>query len=452
MSDTEWKLKALVGLQPTSPALGGLRPNSVMRFAPFGAVMRAQDTVPATSRRIVASWSLSGAVDWAQPAGTVDPGVNAPTGHVYPANDVWRTLGTFRSKVTPGCELWAHVLYCPAGLVQRDVGGGVNFEANGAWAEFRVQVEWASAGNTILGGAGTAYTVLMEGSTKGTYGGLENTGRGQNWTTLQRKRITGMRQPSFVTDPAVAAEFSEWPDTEIILSIRGGARVVAAVVYEMPKAHVTEHDYAGLTSVVAMPAGLGKLTPVPMVKSPDGATYEEHRFGTLRMMQVAERQSERLGPRPFQLTTWREDSHDVTADTEGDAITTTSATFVDLFDSTITTWSVDNPGFIIAGSHAQLHRLTGTLIGDGDFAVIPVRVRVDAGRSAGTGTVRIQTSLNEWVDVAITGARGWYTAVGYLRSQVFPDESIATAQVFIRTTAGTLSIYGISVDFNWWPT
>jgi len=194
----------------------------------------------------------------------------------------------------------------------------------------------------------------------------------------------------------------------------------------------------------------GAKTSFPQTNAADGPTYEEHRFGSRRMAQVAERQSERLGPRPFAMSTWNESTHDPLTETEPDPITTASSTFVDMMASSITTWDRNNPGWIIAGSNAQLHRLNDVrLIARGRFAVIPVRVRVDASRTAGTGTVRVQSGSYEFVDVSITGARDWYTATGYLVSQVLADHNSASCSVFIRCSGGgTLSVYGVSVDFG----
>jgi len=449
VTNEQYKAKTLTGLDPTSPAIGGLAPWTRLRWSPFGAVMRAQDTVPATSRRTVAAWSLSGATDWAQQPGTVDPGVAAPTGHVYPTDTTWRTLGTYQAHVTPGCELRAQVLYCPAGLTQFDTGGGVNFASAGAWAELRVRATWTNGASTD---GPNDHACTMEGSNKGDYGGLENSGAGQNWNDLREKQIVNIRPAEYLTDPTVAVAFSEWSDVLLQIQVRGGARVVAVRVYEVPRAHVTLHSNAGLTSVHAMPPSLAPQTSFPQTKATDGTTYEEHRFGSVRTLQVAERQSERLGPRPFCFSTWNESTHDTLTDTDVDPLTTASSSLVDLFNSSITAYDDNNPGWIIDGSNAQLHRLCDArLIARGRFAVIPVRVRVDASRSAGTGTVRVQSGPYEWVDVSITGARDWYEAVGYLRSQVFADHNSASCQVFGRCSGGgTLSLYGVSVDFGQW--
>lgn len=437
-----YKGRTLLGLDPTSPAIGGLAPHTRMRASPFFALLRAQDTVPATSRRIVACWTLSGATDWAQPNGAFDPDVAGV--YIYPTTD-WRTIGVYRSHVTPGCELRANVLYCPAGIAMKLAP----IVGDGAWAELRVRATWTNGANTD---GPNNHTMTMEGSTKGTYTGLENSGAGQNWGDLREKQITDIRPAEYLTDPAVAVNFSEWTDVSLQIQIRGGARVVAVVVYEVPRAHVTLHSNRDLTSVHAMPPSNSPQTSFPQTKAADGATYEEHRFGTTRMLQVAERQSERLGPRGFAMSTWNESTISAVTDTENDPITTASSTFVDLMNSSITSYDDNNPGWIIAGSNAQLHRLNDArLIARGRFAVIPVRVRVDASRTAGTGVVRVQSGPYEWVDVSITGARAWYTALGYLRSQLFADHNLASCQAFVRCSGGgTLSIWNLSVDFGHW--
>lgn len=447
MTNEQYKGKSLVGLVPTHPAIGGLAPWTRLRWSPLGALLRAQDTVPATSRRIVASWSLSGATDWAQPDGTDDPGGGAGDAQFYPTN-AWRTLGIHRAHVTPGCELRAHVMYCPAGLVVKEVAA--DWISDGAWAEFRVRATWT---NGVSTDGPNDHACTMEGSAKGTYTGLENSGAGQNWSDIREKQIAGIRPAEYLTDPTVAVAFSEWSDVELTLQIRGGARVIAVVVYEVPRAHVTAHDDDGLVSVHAMPPSLAPQTSFPQTKAADGTTYEEHRFGTTRLMQVAERQSERLGPRVFSWSSWNESTHDPLVDTENDPIDVVNTTsFLDLFDQTITTYSDDHPGWIVAGSNAQLHRLNdGRLIARGRFAVIPVRVRVDAS-CTGTGTVRLQSGPYERVDVTGITARAWYTAIGYLRSQVFADHNIAACQIFgsPNSVTRTLSIYNVSIDFGHW--
>lgn len=447
MADTAFKSKVLVGLEPTRPAIGGLAPRTLMRWAPLGALMRAQDTVPASSRRVVVDWTIGGAIGWAQPNATVNP--NALDGggfhiHSYPYA-VWRRLATERVMVTPGCELAARVFYCPAGWVEKATD-----EGDGIWAEVRIGATWTNGGSSV----GPNYRgCLMEGSQLGTWGGAQNSEAGANWADLRHRDILEIRPPGFTSDPAVSSVYSEWSSVELQLEIRGGARVTQVVIYEVPLAHVQAHDDAGEKSVHALPTSLAPQTPLPQSEPGQPAVNEEHRGGLGQLQDVAQRQSERLGPRIATIHSWRESDTSIWQQTEANALTTASATMVDLFNSAITTYSQDNPGWIVAAGHAKLHRLCEPrrIMRGGGAAVVPVRVRVDASRSAGTGVVRVRSGAYEWVDVSVTGGRAWYTATGYLESQVYGDHSWANLQLFGQCSGGgTLSVWNVSVDFGEW--
>jgi hypothetical protein len=446
--DTEYKTKAIQGLEPIAPALGGLAPLTVLRASPSFAVMRAQDSVPATSRRIVAEWSLSGATDWQQPDGTEDP---ASADQDYPLN-TWRSLAPRLSHVTPGCELRAFAIYCPAGLVHKlqDPGPPEVWVSDGAWAEVRVGVTWTNSASS----SGPLYrSASMEGSGSGTYTGEEANGAGQNWTLTRAVDIGRFSPSGFVSTPATAALYSEWSDVEITLEIRGGARVQQVVVYEYPLSHVTDNDNDGLVSVHAMPPSLSPQTPGPLTRAPDGATYEEHRFGTRRTMQVAERQSERLGPRILHWSAWDESETDLWQQAEATPIAITQTTFRHLLDSTITGYAATTPGWIVGAAYAKLRRLSGEmLIGRNEIAAAPVRVRVDAERAVGTGVIRVRCGQYDWVDVTVTGGRAIYEATGYIESQIYADDPAWPLVLFGRVLAGgsTLSVYGVDIDYGTW--
>ena len=450
MADTQYKSRSLQGLDPVSPAIGGLLPLTPVRWAPVGALMRAQDTIPATSRRIVAAWSLSGAADFAQPRGVDDPGTgDAPVGaFVYPNSD-WRTLGTFSANVTPGCELVAEVTAVPSGIVQKNVTPvlGNDVAIDGIWGEVRVGVTWSNG----VSSTGPHYRIRsIPGSPAGDYGGAEASGAGQAWSQTRVYSVGRHRPPGYLETPATAVTYSEWSDARISIAIRGGVRPVQIVVYEQPIAHTTAHDDDGLTSVHAMPGSHAPLTPGPMVSGTQGATYEEHRHGTRRTAQVAERQSERLGPRIMHWTCWDDSDTDMWAQTDGNPVTR-SGTFVHLLDSSLTTYGEDTPGWVVGSAYAQLARLCDpTCIARGAFCAVPIRVRVDASQSAGTGTVRVQAGPYDWVDVAVTGARAVREWTGIIEGQVYPDHDAYPLAVWVQGTGGTLSVYSVSVDFGTW--
>lgn len=445
--DTQYKTRKLRDLEPPSPAIGGLVANTVMKWAPFRAALAAQDAIPATSRRVVAEYGLNGSDEWHVPDDTAGDPNNAGGAQLYPGSD-WRVVERQTFRLTPGSMLEAHAMFVGAGTVQKDSGGGFWIH-DGAWGKLRVGATWTSADGLSTTGP-HYFGFAMAGSGLGTFGGGENTDGAADFMSMQEREIEDIRPPTFASDPAVAALYSEDAEVTVTIELSGAPRVIHSNVYERPLAHVTEHDDAGDVSVHALPSGLAPQTPRPMEKPADGATYEEHRGGTTRMMQVAARQGERLGPRLFGFYAWDEDEAAIWEQTDATPIAITSATFVDIFDTSITTYSADNPGMIIGAAHAQLHRLCDpNMVMRGLAAVVPALVRFDASMSGGTGTIRVQSGLYEWIDVTIgSGARALHEAVGYLESQVHADHAWANVQIFARVTAGTLSIYGGSGDFG----
>lgn len=441
MPDTQYKSKTIAGLTPTEPAIGSLLPMTPMRWAPFGALMRAQDAVLATSRRVVAEWSQSGAQTWSAPESTAAAIIAGATD--VPGDD-WRSLGTYFAHVTPGCELAAYALCSPAGITQETT------QPTGNWGDVRIGVTWTNGASTT----GPHYRTAPTPGSQVAEGDAA-TGAGQDWSQTSIIDCGRHRPPGYLDTPATTAAYSEWSDVEIEIAIRGNPRLTQVVVHERPLSHCTVHDNDGLTSAHAAPLGLGALTPGPLTRAPDGATYEEHRHGTERTMQVAERQSERLGPRIMHWVCWDETDTDVWDQSEGNPVDFTLTAFRHVLDSSLSTtdYDEDTPGWISAGSYAQLARLCDpTCIARGGFAVVPVRVRVDASRAVGNGVVRVQCGPYDWVDVSVTSTRATYTATGYIESQATGDHEAYPIAVYGRVLAGgsTLSVYGVSVDFGTW--
>src|SRR5690606_29911705 len=127
-------------------------------------------------------------------------------------------------------------------------------------------------------------------------------------------------------------------------------------------------------------------------KAPDGADYEERRYGLLQALNVAERQGRELGPIIASGGSYAENLAEVT-DTDPDAIEVSSTSFVGLsVGSSFTTWSSDAPGYAIAGYYARRNpenlptRLDGA-------ATIPIRIQAHArftGAGSNKGYIRFQ--------------------------------------------------------------
>jgi hypothetical protein len=426
--------------------MGQLAPLTLQRLAPLRRLWRAQDSQPGQSRRTLAEYSLDGSEEWAVPIGDTNPdsgSQNYPVDYVG-ANEEWREVGAYRGHLTAGCMLEAHVMFCPAGLVQRRVG--LAYVSAGAWAEFRVGVTWTNGASST----GPHYfTLSMPGSNLGVYGGRQNSAPGADWESLDERLIEAIRPPNSDTDEDLAAAYSEWSDVEITLEVRGGERIVHATVYEVPDRHVHMHDDSGPQTVHGGPVADVPFPGSIRTDAPDIGVYENHRLGTVRTLQTAERQGERLGPR---VLSWSAHVHDETFPDNRYITISANTTFETLFDTGFDGWDPDYPGFVVASSTAQLHRLHGVEVRD-RVAMIPVTVWLDFQRrsgAAGDATFRLQSGEYEWIDFNIEPLERRLTRrqYGYLESQVHGDHASAVLVPQALVSGGPLDVYGVSIGFG----
>jgi hypothetical protein len=428
-------------VEPVLSTIVGVAPNEPLRIAPNRALWKAQDSMLGQSRRILAEYHLQGSSSWAVPAGTVDPTGGS---QVYPERNAWRTVAVHHALQAPGTKLECHCIYCPAGLTQRVQGA--NWFNTGPWARLRVRATWTNADSVSYS---EDFELSMEGSEKGTWGGAENTAAGSDWYALREKVMENIMPPDFETDPEVGVLFSEWSRVRIELQVLGGERIVHAIVYEVPSVYTLEHDDDGLLSVHGAPPGNPEKPRRPQTeRGPTSGTFEQNRWGTRAVLRANERQSARLGPRLMQ---WAANSHSGTDWDELGQVPLSvgaSLTLANAFITSATGWAADRPGWIVAGSMAQLHRLNASNFMRGRAAVVPVRVIVDGLYTGSASTLRLQSSAYEWIDVALPSTRGEVVAYGYLASQVYGDHFAGILQPLITTPGGSgASIYNISIDF-----
>jgi hypothetical protein len=239
-----------ISSEPKTAPVGAVAPNSTLRLDPNRKVWKAQDT-QVCSHRVLAEYHLDGSNSWAVPAGTVDP--HLTVSQIYPDRDTWRTVGVFHARQTPGTKLAAHCIYCPAGLTQTlYLGVGPEYVSSGAWAHLRVRCTWTNGANTS---GPTDFTLTMEGSLKGDWGGAENTAASSDWSSLKEQTIVDIMPAGFESDPAVGELYSEWTNVRIELQVRGGERIVHAIVHEVPSVHTQEWAEAGFQTVHGAPTG-----------------------------------------------------------------------------------------------------------------------------------------------------------------------------------------------------
>lgn len=422
---------------PTLETLRGLRP---MAPHPYFNVLRAQDTVLMGAKRVLFTHHVGGVANFG--VADEDPG---DTGTQEGAEaDTFQEISRGCARLTPGSHLACNVVYFPSGGTQ--VLDTLTWVDTGNRGTVRLAITWSKGANTST----ATWDIELEGQQ------AADTQDGDIINGFRSKKVPLIWPPELAGDAKEQLKFSEWADLDITLSFAGSPRVVDLCLYEQPIVHVQIHNTTDDQSAHAYQVG-GVVPVVPQTARPqtdkvDDATYEEHRFGTSKGMEVAEQQGERLGPHILHVSSWHPGNYDFT-DTTHPAITIQSATFVDVFDSTRTSWSAANPGFLCDSVNAQLHRYCDTgIILRGKKAVIPVRicVRAEWTGSAGPGVVRVQSSATEFVDVEFSSSGTLETneAIGWLEGQVVGDQvTVGNVQIFAHSddAADTTEFYACDV-------
>jgi hypothetical protein len=172
-------------------------------------------------------------------------------------------------------------------------------------------------------------------------------------------------------------------------------------------------------------------------------------FGATLLADVVDRQQHRLGPVLAQWSGWRE-SQAVTA-TEAVGVTTTSTTYVNLFDATITAWASASPGFSLAsgGQAQQADTSDARRITRDKDACVPVRCWVYGSRTgSGTSTVRFQSENYSIAEVLITSSTdGWWSMTGHLRCGLGPEDTSVLQIIGKLGAAGTLTVRHVLVEY-----
>lgn len=436
---------------PATPSLAPLRGLTTMRWNPTRNSMVGQDTLVGSARRTIFAFGLKGRATWPWDATDL---VGS-----WPDEDEWRRVwGPLDVRLTPGSFLALRVLYVPSGLTQI-FDGESDVEATPSGA-VRVGVAWSNAA-TAASESLTYYELELETDD----GGALPTGDGAHWD-VQREDEIGLIAPTEAQagGPAGLADWSEGTVATVRIEIRGGARIVDAVLYESPAPkHVTRHDDTFPVSVHG--AHVAGLPPaVPQTIGPQEAKaspgFTERRFGTQQVMRTAERQTAKLGPHVLSWSPWASDEDSYVADPSGEVVPfelTGTAALTELVDAASSAYDADRGGWVVAASYAQLHRYSEPVqvLADGGVAVIPARVQVRARwtGASGFGLVRFQSSDTEWIDVEFpnTGTLETIEIIGWLETQAAADQATAVFQVLLQNNASgdTLELFGFAVEWGW---
>ena len=442
MSDTPYK-RSEPPLAFEAPAPAKVSSPSGLYSAPFAATLRAQDTLFG-SRRIVHAVHGGGSGEWL--AASVP--INALAQN-QPA-DVWREIARHRCELGPGQALEGRALALPSGpaVVYKPAIGQWIYKAAGGRVRWSIAHDNGSGVGTAVIERDLPASVLEDQ--------LEPQGPGASWLDLQHHYMPPVRPAGADASPAEAAKWSEPHTLTITHSHRGGVRLIAANIAEVPTEHVVSHDTDATTlHDYAITQGQPHPDARPQESSPDGASYEERRNGMRRGLEVAARQRSHHVPGPISWGSYAERTTEVD-DTEADPVQITSTLDRRIstpVDTGQVTWDPSASGWDVLGHYAARapenlpSRVTTS-------RSMPVLARVYARFTAAglqLGRVTWASSPRSSISVQITAAStawNWWVVRGWLEATAAPDDAYPILQDFARVTSGTLEIRAWSVAFG----
>jgi len=392
MADTQYKRVNLAErTAPESPAPWNVRGGAPLERSELERIQIAQDHALGGFRPLLTYHTGGLTAGWLVPD-------SAPSGSTHPDNSTWRVMQRAVCVAAPGADLFARF--------------GAAYE-NGANSDSTTNKQAAIAVSPEANGA-------------------IGSSASWDWYHLQHHYVGKYRPgaPGYQLG-STRVKWSEFSTATLSLAVKSGARVLAANITELPSFHVHSHD----SDVATCHAYREEQQPTdwPQESQEDGATYEERRYGTHRTLDVAERQAKKLGPI---LWTWSAHTEQLTepADSEADPFSSTGTSFVSLFDSSVTAWSADEPGFIVPGAYAMRDKEHAT---NPHAGAIPVLIRAYHDTSVG-GTLRIQVSARSWLDVDLPATSGyeWTVAAGWLECDPSPDISRTNGMGLLKHDAG----------------
>jgi hypothetical protein len=445
MADTAYKSTKLptriAGGQPAA-ARGTSWPSPLMR-APWRDALRAADYIPA-ARRVVLVQQTGGSGEWAAGNFTVGGGAQE-----YPNSSSWRTVARGRFMLAPGNALQLRVVAVRSGPTERYIPATGLWGVDAVGGALRAVVTWSQGADT---GSSTAQLDLPASNETDSW---EPTSTGGSWGALIFRGALLVLPDGFSFAPSEAAKWAERPRIDVEIQHRGGARVICAVLSEVPHTHTVAHDLEAV-AVHGWPEQDQGPDLRPQIETRDGVTYEDHRFGPWRSMTAAATQRRSCGPLVASWGAYSEALAEVT-DTEVDPISVTSSTFVGVsIGSTITSWATTNPGHSVSGHYARPMPECSPLRAR-TSASIPVRIRVYARFSAAgsnTGYMKFQSTARSSCLVAISQATvgttwTWIETTAWLECSTAPDDTYPVLHDFARVTGGTLEIRGWSLEYGW---
>ncbi len=419
----------------TTP-LGPLRGGQFAKASRVLSAFRDADNVLGNGRRVLGRVGLHG--EAAHQVGSTN---TTSVTQTYPTKTTQRVALRWKGLLTPGHWPVVSVLCVPSGATQK-VGAGFTLDVIAGWVEVSV---------TFTGPASETVTHSFSLPASGEQYGGEGAAAGWAWANLRRVGPVFLAPSGALNDPTVTQLWSEDVTAEITVAYRGGARVVDCVVSERP--YFYARDMADGASTFTAPLAVvgGGTTPdtYPSQYPVEEFSAVDPTFGTDRLADVVDRQHSRLGPVLAQWAGWRE-SQSVTA-TAAVGVSTTSLSYVNLLDTSITAWASASPGWSLAsGGQAQQYSTSEPrrITRDVD-ACVPVRCWVYGSRTgSGTSSVRFQTAAYSVAEVSITSSTDqWWSMTGHMRCGLGPEDTSVLQILGKLAAAGTLTVRHIAVEY-----
>lgn len=371
---------------------------------------------------------------------SVNPSSGGP--QVYPLKTDYRAALRLKVLLTPGCFPRVSVLAVPSGATQKIMAG---YTLDSYEGHVDIVAEFTGAGSESVG-----HTINIPAS-ETIYGGEPNL-EGWAWSKL-RRFVTGFLAPiDALASHQGLGDWCEGITCEITVYYRGGPRIVDLVVWEEPYGYsrdVGVDATSTWSTPLAVAAGGQPPGVYPSTYPVEELSGTDPRFGATLLADVVDRQQHRIGPLLAQWSGWRE-SQAVTA-LAAVGVSTTSTSYVNLLDTSITAWASASPGWSLAsgGQAQQADTSDARRITRDKDACVPVRCWVYGSRTgSGTSTVRFQSEHYSIAEVSITTTTdGWWSATGHLRCGLGPEDTSVLQILGKLAAAGTLTVRHVLVEY-----
>ena len=438
MTDTPYKSRNLRAIeQPAKPTTFWARGGGAVRSDKTAALWRAQDSA-LVGRRIVAQCG-PGSPAVRIPA-DVDP--YSPIGtQSYPALNESFELMAAEGRLIPGCWLEMRALVFNTGPTQvmgipSGVSGSVKIDAT-------------------LTNLATATQAIIERDITPPPSGINFSalpdGAGSYFDSL-RPMYAGPLRPDPPEDLAKAAEFGEGVNRGIKVSAVASARVVSACVSQVPWTYATADTSSDET---AHAASLGQSPDAqPRTETPDGATYQDDRYGTQRTLTAAETQPRRLGP---VLMMWT--SYDASAWAPGAADTPLLVTLpatatlqrANALNTGETSYSASSPGWPLMTHLALTWDESGPEEMRGQAAAVPCTLYVRySGTVTASASAVVRTARSSVrVELATNGSSTWASATGHIEGSASAEDALGgVAQIWIEGDDCAISLLDVVLEYG----